>query len=388
MNVQHFTLKAEVQHMSDSDIATMVGHDTLSRIKAKDEHPLIKVYGVGQEGEAKGKLVGLGTQVIQYLQHAIVKLGDRLRMGTKVFSRHADTNTHDGREEIGEVVGKTIKTIGGKLSALAAIYIAPKFKDVDLDVASIEAEAELSFDSAGNAFVDDFQNITGIALSNHNIDTPGFPGATLMGALQAFTESNPRKGALQMSDKLTVADIKKAISDGGHKVTDFFDKSAILSLPEVVEHVRKEKQEEYEHAKRVERKLGEEREAQLEKEKEWSEKESKFKQEAAKISSTKLLETVVADRKLDDRQKAFVTKNLGKFEPDTSGDDANKRAMDKWMDGQLTEFKELATLITGKEPSNEDPKPQLTPTPSAGTEGDPPLPEMMDPAKNPYIPKL
>jgi len=392
---QHCFLRADLQHMSEQEILAMVDPGVLQSIKQQDPAPVIKVYRIGEEGVAEGRLVGLGRKTFRYLQHAIRKLGEKLPLRVPVFNRHSQTNDHEGRERIGEVVGKAVQHVKDRLAVLAAIYILPSHRDKDLDIASIEANVQFSLDERGDVRVDDFERITGIALSHSSIEQPGFPGATLLGAMQAFATRDTHPGDRSMGaiDELTLEDVRKAIRQGGYEVTDLFDEEDILDLKIVRNHVKKEKQTEYEHAKRLEGRLAEERNSRLQREKELEDEISKLKRETFQASSSKLFEALAAERKLDDRQRKFMELRLSGFNPEKVEDqDAIKAELNKWIDAQLTEWQTLTELIAGeKQEGSEDKKDASTPpAPSvgAGTLGAQPLPETMDPAKNPLIPKI
>ncbi|MBM3210586.1 hypothetical protein FJZ33_00080 [Candidatus Poribacteria bacterium] len=184
-------IRAEVQNLAKNEALAMIPVDTLERIKRTDKKPEIKVYAIAHEGTAHASELAFGAKLkkaFSYVKDMIVKIGEKLELGTPIFNRHIDTNENSGREQIGEVVGKTIKYIGDKLSALAAIYIYPPYKKIDLDVASFEANIEYIPKSKEKAEVIDVDEITGIALSNSAIDEPAFKGATLLGVVQAFIQ--------------------------------------------------------------------------------------------------------------------------------------------------------------------------------------------------------
>ena len=72
---------------------------------------------------------------------AIMSLHNHLQIRTKFFGGHErGTNSHAGRSVVGELVGKTIKRIGGRLSNIAVAYIRPEYRSKRFDVASIEAQ--------------------------------------------------------------------------------------------------------------------------------------------------------------------------------------------------------------------------------------------------------
>jgi len=205
-------IKGEVQNMARSEVLSMIPQDTLERIKHTDKRPEIKVFAIAHEGEAQGTELSFGMKMKKafgYVKDMIVRINEKLQMGTPIFNRHADTNEHAGREQIGELVGKTIKYVGNRLSALAAIYIYPQYRKLPLDIASFEANVEYIPKSKEAAEVIDVEEITGIALSNSAIDTPAFKNATLLGVVQAFIK--PEKGD-ELLDR--IKGIRKQIKSG------------------------------------------------------------------------------------------------------------------------------------------------------------------------------
>ena len=175
--------------MAASEIAGMIPAEKMAEITAKDPHPVFKAFVVGHEGEAKGNLVGVGNVIKRWFRDMIERLHEKISVGLQLFHGHAATNDTAGRIAVGEVVGKKILKIKDRISTVVACYINPSFKNLPLDVASIEANLDLR--DAGRGFVvADVNKVTGIALGNSTIDQPGFPGATLLGQLQAFIKEN------------------------------------------------------------------------------------------------------------------------------------------------------------------------------------------------------
>ena len=177
---------AKLQQMATSEIINIIPPDVYDEIKQKDSHPLFQAYVVGHEGEATGYMVGIGANVLNWFSSAIKKIWQKLKYGTKVFHNHNEDSGHEGRQSIGEVVGKTIKTIQDKVNAIAIAYIYPEFKDLALDVASIEADVRINPDD--NVYDVDVGDITGIALGNSAVEKPGFAGATLLSQIQAMSK--------------------------------------------------------------------------------------------------------------------------------------------------------------------------------------------------------
>jgi len=375
--------KAQFQNMAQSEILDMISSDTLARIKQKDPSPEFRAYVVGHEGEARPSMVGGGEMVFQYLQDAVVKLGNKIRQGIAVFMNHAATNTHEGRKPIGEVVGKKFADIAGKLSAIAALYIYPEYRNKKLDVASIEADVEYSLDDSGVAQVESFNNLTGIALGDGNFSRPAFPGATLLASLQAFQKSQG-KFTHNREEKMTLEEIKEAIKEGKFSPSQLFAKEVLTSDQIVVDHVRAEKQTEYEHAKRVERKLQEEREAGMKKEKDYEAKIAEFSGAAIRVKSSEVLKNLIAERKLNEQQAAFVNKNAGTFKTEAKEDDLLKLDINKFIDGQLKEFTEVAKILGVKPP--EDDKGTSDGSKGAASGDDDKGKDLEDVKNNPFIP--
>jgi len=185
-------IKAPLQEMAESEIAAMVDPARLAAIRARDPHPLIKAFVVGHEGESRGNLIGVGNVVKRWFRTMVHKLHERITAGLQLFHGHAaGTNAHEGRTPLGEVVGKALKTVDGRESIVVACHIYPDFKHLPLDVASVEADVALSQTSDREKLdIVGIGEVTGIALGNSAVDKPGFPGATLLGQLQAFAVEN------------------------------------------------------------------------------------------------------------------------------------------------------------------------------------------------------
>jgi len=175
---------AKLQQMASSEIMNIIPNDIYEEIKQRDPHPLFQAYVVGHEGEATGEEVGVGKRILNYFSSAINKMWEKLSYRTKVFHGHNMDSSHEGRQSIGEVVGKAIETIKNKANAIAITYIYPEFRDLPLNIASIEANVKIDPDNS----VVDIGDITGIALGNSAIDKPGFADAGLLSQIQAMSK--------------------------------------------------------------------------------------------------------------------------------------------------------------------------------------------------------
>lgn len=378
-------VRAELQNLAKREILEMVPDDTLARIKETDTKPEFKVFVVGHEGIANAQELSFGSKVVKayhYVKNMIFKMGEKLQFGTPAFHNHGDTNDHAGREKIGELVGKSIKMVGDKLSALAVTYIYPQFRKLDLDVASIESEVEYIPKGVSSGDVIDIEKITGIALGSSKVNTPAFPGATLLGTLQAFSKESQfnRKTEEEMKTK---EEIQEAIREANLKITDIFTADEIVSS----EPAKKAKQTEYEHAKRIEKSLGEEREKVVTLTKELGEKDTKIKTLGEQVSRTQvgtLFTKSHETRKFNDKQKAFIERRLGQFKSDKSGDELQLE-FDKYLDKEIVEFAEIAKTMGIKVDETAQPS---TGTPADdGKGGGVSAEDLANPEKNDFIPQ-
>ncbi len=330
----------QVQAANQIPLKEVVDAATLRNLKARDEHPSIRLYSIGHEGEANLHLPGLGETILTWVQGAVRAIADKLKIGTAVFDRHnPDTNSHEGRTQIGEVVGKTVKQIGDRLNTLAAIYIYPQFESRPLDIASFEAEIE--FDHDGNkAWPTNIRNVSGIALANSGTEIPGFPGATLVGAVQAYVQAfRSDKG----DNTMNLSDVKSAVKELGLKPTQVFEIGDIMGDSAVGVKVKEVTKEHFVMANRV----GEERDALREKvsklENQNAENEKKLQQQTVQSKSSSVLDAVLADpeRKFDIKAKIFVKRNYRNFNSSAEDEAALKVDVVKFVDENVKEFGEL-----------------------------------------------
>jgi hypothetical protein len=231
--------------------------------------------------------------------------------------------------------------MGDKMSALAVTYIYPQFNKLVLDVASIEGEVEYIPKGVDSGDVIDINKITGIALGSSKMNTPAFKNATLLGVLQAFSKESQFNRKTE--GKMELAEIIAAIKEGSFKITDIFTPEEITAS----EPAKKFKQTEFEHAKRVEKALGEEREKVITLTKSIDEANTKVKTLNEQVSKTQVGSLFTKSnevRKFNDKQKAFIERRLSMFKSDKSGDDLQLE-FDKYLDAEVKEFGEYAKVM-------------------------------------------
>ena len=191
-------IKLDVQEMSASAIADAIPADVMAEIKRTDARPLFRAYTLAHAGQSRGRLVGVGNVIKSWAASVIRKLHDRLAVGLQLFLGHGPSNEIDpGRIVVGTVVAKRLLEIDGRTSSVVIAHIDPLYSAMALDVCSLEGSIDLAIDKAGNMTALDVDKISGIALGNSSMDTPGFEFATIQGALQAFAEQNGITGSIE-----------------------------------------------------------------------------------------------------------------------------------------------------------------------------------------------
>ena len=335
----------QIQEMAAEEILDHVSASAYKRIKAGDSKAEFRAYCIGHEGESTGKVVGVGKVIKKWARAAIEKLTEKLTVGTKIFHMHGPTNEQGGRKPIGEIVGKVLSDAADRLSSIAIAYIYPDYRDIPLDVASIEADIHLPEKIGPTVKISDVdvEEITGIALGNSAIVKPGFAGAALLAQLQEFADNVDRGNRSRGGDIMTLDEIKTAIKEGRYRLSDVFGDDEISKDSSVLRIVRGETQAEFEHRTRTDKKFDEER-AKWEKEKKALEDQVKTAdQKGLKSEAGEKLKDIISQRKLDEKQVKFVQKDFPKFAPTTG--DALIKDLNKFVDDQLTEYDQAAELF-------------------------------------------
>jgi hypothetical protein len=357
MKFQAFLLE-----MAESEIMAMIPTSEYMRIKAEDPKPVFRAYVVGHEGDSKGKIAvageKMGSVVKRWYQSAIRKLHDKINIGLKFFHGHADTNALDGRVSIGQVVGKALKNIQDRLSVVVAAYVKPEFRNLPLDIASIEANVFLN--EGDGIYEADVESVSAIALGSSQTETPGFANATLLGQIQAFAEKsqiskiNYQGGIVE----ITINDIRKFIEAEKVKPSDIFSLGDLTGDPSVKGFVESETKTavagEYAHRKRTDEEFDKAREAW---EKEKTDLHAKLKEKdvtIAKAGVNSLFDKVKEKRGLDERETKFIEKKLADFKPEDI--EKMESEFDKFVDDRIDEFTTIRKDVFGEDVGEGDNK--------------------------------
>lgn len=334
---QNFTLSGSLHHMASEDIMAFVDPARLEEIRKTDPHPYIAAFTIAHEGVAKPKQVGGEVMLLKYFKDAIKSIYDNLKLGTRVFLGHDEKNDPT-RPAIGEVVGKSMRTIGGKLHDIAAVYLSPETKDRErLDVASIEAEIEFLTGEGGLEAVGT-RGVHGIALGNSQENTPAFDGAKLLAAIAAFSKEGT----------MTKDEVLERIAESGWTPSELFPED-VLFKDDVVS--RKVNQTGYEAARRVRN----EEVAELQKTlNETQEQLANAQREALAGKSGSMLDSILTDLEVsDDKMKKFIDRRMKQFTPEAKTEEELSEALKTFVKDSKNEFLEYQEIFNGSKPEPE-----------------------------------
>jgi hypothetical protein len=336
----------------------MISPAIVQEIKRDDPKPKFRAYVVGHEGESSGSISADNFTWIKvvkkWFKSAIRNLHDKIAIGLPLFWGHSEENAST-RERIGEVVGKKLDDVKGKLSVIVATYIKPAFATYPLDVASIEADIRLRDD--GKDYAADVDSVRAIALGSKDNEQPGFKGATLLTQLFEFAQDNQILYRSQNME-LSLEDMKKVIKAESLKPGDLFSNADLAEDPSVKGLVdsaeRRTKASFHDHDERMKDKVADVK-AEGEKEKKDLEAENKtLKSEVAKSKVDGLFETAKTERKLSEKQIKYLEKKTSKFEPDDP--EKLEAEFSSFLDDNIKEFKLIAEDVFGEKQKKDEPK--------------------------------
>lgn len=390
------TVGARLFGMAAEEVLLYVPTQTYLEIKRQDPTPTFKAFVVGGEGTWQPTLLGIGSVVQRWFRSAVQKIVALLERWTPVYHLHATTTEDQGRQVIGRVVGRAEKLIDGALNALAIIYILPEYRDMALDIASIEADVNVAVGEETSDVKDvNVLAITGIALGNSATEQPAFPGATLLASLQAFAEKTQHAGG---PTTMTPAELKAAIREAKLRPSELYELRDLLADPAIEEEMREHAPANHEFARmRRELKDAEQRARDLEARAVTAEgelqttrkKADDLSKAALRVSVKDTLGSILKERKLvdaagkptDEKLYKYIERNVEKsFAAKEEG--SLKVELNTFLDGVVDEFKELVG----------DPK-GGNQRPGGGGPSEPPVKPGVDPTdltlpeNNPLIPK-
>jgi hypothetical protein len=170
--------------MTEEEAKQALSSEAFAKIKGKKA----VAYVIGEEGNSHPRVIGEGHKLLRWPRAVIKRLAENVKAGTKFFDRHNKDNSHEGRVSLGEIVGSFTRMVGDKLQAIA-IGVLEQARP-DLDICSVEAEVHVNDDG----LVGDVEEVSGVALSSSNVDSPAFPGAQRLAVLQCFDQPADTSG--------------------------------------------------------------------------------------------------------------------------------------------------------------------------------------------------
>jgi len=331
-----------LQLMAAGEIMQYIPPDTIAAIQAKDQHPLFRAYVVGEEGDATPNIVGVGGRVLNWLRASISAMVQKLQFGTKIFHNHAATNEHSGRTIVGELVGKALEYIGGKMRAVAVAYIYPQYREIIADAVSIEAEVDI--DPTGRSNEVDAVHlgaITGIAVGDRKYNKPAFASAGLISQLQAFEIQGDDKGG-KMSD-MTLETIRDFIGLRRLKPSELFSEDSITADPVVRGKIKAE----FDMRERLQKEFDTLKSEGTTKVTGLETENKTLKQSITTGKAQSISQAIITERKMPEPKAKFVTLKMPEFkiEGDVFDDAAIKGQLDKFIDKQIDEFGKLETVF-------------------------------------------
>lgn len=295
-----------IQCAETESVDEFIDRATIDEIKKTDPHPFLRAYIVAHEGVSKSRQIGHGSpvsRVIRWGRDAIRGIYDGLKVGLQFFLGHNHDSSTEGRKEYGRVIGRGIKEINGKLSAIAVAYFPPETRRLIDRATAISAEMTASIEDAGKEFVaKEIGKITGLAISQ--TDRPAFPDAYAIAELQCFEETKMDLSTVTFED--LIAEVKKR-NTLPTQVWNTNELQHDRNVKGIISELRKEAEENnraaFESLKtESEKKIGD-LQTQL----------SDYQSRAIRYEAVPLIEKKMADEKFPAQAIAFAKQNLDKL---------------------------------------------------------------------------
>jgi len=249
-NSFYIELFKRTDKLSQDEMEELIDSKLFNKILITDIHPEFRAYTIAHEGIAKGSNEFNREIVLKYVKSIIRKIYQTLQTDIPAYFRHYTEADKYTREEIGTIVGKTIIDNDGILETIAIIYIKPGWRDKELDVASLEGIIEIVDDTVVNV-----KEIEAIALSNKNIDSPGFPNAKLIQQLNYFVTEKINHIKPEEIKNMRLDDVIEFVKANAVQPNQLFDIEQIIGDKDVDARIKRELQTKHEHIRRVEEKL-------------------------------------------------------------------------------------------------------------------------------------
>ncbi len=310
----------------------------------------LRAYTLAHEGVTHPRVIGEGVQEIKWGRKIVEKVKDLAKTGTKFFIGHNADNSTENRKNVGEVVTSFLKEIEGTLHNIVIGHFPDKATVSDLDIVSMEANIDT--DMYNN--VNDVKGITGIAMDSSESNSPAFPGARLVSAIQCFEKdkNEPGKGETEM----TFAEAKQFIKD--HNVHP----SQLYSEKEI------QNDREFSHIFDENAKMKADNELLTKTNGELTEKNKGLTTEKSASGVKDILSESLKEG-YTDKQKDFINK---RFKPE-SLESLDEDGVKKFLDNSKKEYADFAKLFGDSEGTNTGEEGDETSTRKSGDSGKDPV---------------
>lgn len=314
--------------MTPDEIKKNIPKDILASIEGKG---VIQAYTLAHEGKSQPRVLGEGSQILNWTKAVIRRLSQKIKAGTEFFIDHGQgTNSHTGRNPVGKVLASIVKEINGRMSNV----IIGHFPDQNIvdKMDAVSMEAGISVSEYDHSLVDDVTDVTGIALANSDVNSPAFPGALRLSSIQCFDSAdenkNLEKEKIKMGDSITFQDVQTFVKEHNVWPHQLFNESHLRGDREFNKVYESNTALELENKKlkddiEVERKLNIE-----------------TKKEAQTATAGDRLKELLP-KDLTDKQKTYITKG---FKPDKLKD-LSDDTIKEYIEEGRNDFAEAAKLF-------------------------------------------
>lgn len=331
------TIQASKALVTPEEVKSHVSTQDLKRLKGK----VLVPYTVAEEGIYTPRVIGEGLSRLTWPRAVIRRIQATLQKGLKVFKGHNEDNSTRDRPPVGEIVASYLKEIGDKLRVIGIAAMdavdAKKF-----DICSIEADIYES-----NGVVGDIDGITGLAVSNSEIDQPAFSNAKRMAVIQCFkSQEGPGDtgSKKKMPEEITLKDIMSApISLLKEAIVNRqIHPNQIFTEKDVRED--REFGKAFSEAEEMKKKVEETKKALEDKEKESKEAIRKNQEAEAKDKLGKLL-----PKTLTEKQKTFL---MDQYDP-SKMEKLDDASMEAYIKSGQEAFSKYAAMFSGESGESE-----------------------------------
>lgn len=314
-------IQATEPKISREEILDQLSEAIKAKVVGKGQ---LRAYTLAHEGITHPKIVGGGVERINWPRKIIEKVKDLVTTGTKFFVGHNSDNSTSKRPDVGEVIASFVKEINGVLSNIVVGHFPNKEDVSDLDVVSMEAKIDT--DMYNN--VEDIIGLSGIAMGSSHTESPAFPGAKLMAAIQCFEEPDKNKPNLEKEKPMTFAEVQTFVKEHNVHPSQLYNIKQIQSDREFVQVF-----DENAKLKSSNELLTKDNEKLKTVSEDSLKKDS---QREAKVTLDKLIKEGYTDK-----QKAFIVK---RFDPGTL-DEVSENGVKKFLINTEKEYSDFAKLF-------------------------------------------